>query len=247
MAYQQLQIKDIYIGNVDAKDEFTHNSKEFIENFILPRELDINEFFNGSKMFIEGLKGTGKTALLYYLKNIKDVEKTPTDLILFKTHYDEIKRNKLEKQNDKIIQVNTKDDINEKNFTYIWRLTLLSKILAFNIENNYAFYQKSKDLDILTKLIQTIVKKQKKNIFSSYLKSIRTAKISTKNADFETALEFDFESIEINDEDDLHEKIDLCMTVFRTINQTKSDKTGYIFIDELEAYYDRDDIYKRDL
>src|SRR5690606_36630514 len=123
----------------------------------------------------------------------------------------------------------------------------LSKILAFNIENNYAFYQKSKDLDILTKLIQTIVKKQKKNIFSSYLKSIRTAKISTKNADFETALEFDFESIEINDEDDLDEKIDLCMTVFRTIKQTKSDKTGYIFIDELEVYYDRDDIYKRDL
>jgi len=247
MPYQQLQIKDIYIGSIDAKDDFKRNNREFIENFVFPKEFDMNEFLSSNKIFIEGLKGTGKTALLYYIKSIVDKENELSDMILFKSDYDDVKRIKLEQQNDKIISIEKNSGTKEKNFTYIWKMIILSKLLVLNEQSNYMLYNKSPELEMLTKYLQAIIKKNKKSPFSKFLKSIKFAKISATTPGFDSSLALEFDWDSICDESNIDEKINECMTIFAYINEKQSPMKANIFIDELEAYYDIENVFKRDL
>lgn len=67
----QLKLKDIFIGKTDAKNEFIENSaseKEvFLRSFLKPDNLVEDDFLQGKRYYITGLKGTGKTALMRYL------------------------------------------------------------------------------------------------------------------------------------------------------------------------------------
>src|SRR5690606_30104733 len=67
-----LQLKDIFVGKTDAKNEFIENStseiSKFIDSYLIPENITIEDFEKGSKYYITGLKGTGKTALLRYLE-----------------------------------------------------------------------------------------------------------------------------------------------------------------------------------
>jgi hypothetical protein len=66
-----LKLKDIYFGNIDAKNELLNDSideiERFVNGFCLPPNIIIDDFLNKGKYFITGLKGIGKTALLRYI------------------------------------------------------------------------------------------------------------------------------------------------------------------------------------
>ncbi|QXI66112.1 hypothetical protein CP157_03904 (plasmid) [Paracoccus marcusii] len=88
-----MKIKDIYLGDVDAKHELLKQkrskSDDFIKSFSLPRQVDIDDFVNGQKYFIFGLKGAGKTALIRYIHNhLRNIDKK-SEVILFKSHVSE--------------------------------------------------------------------------------------------------------------------------------------------------------------
>jgi len=71
---KQLQLKDLFTGKVDAKNEILENTKEernrFLESYIVPENIILNSYFTGLKYIISGLKGTGKTALLQYISPV---------------------------------------------------------------------------------------------------------------------------------------------------------------------------------
>lgn len=61
-------IKDLYAGRPDAKDEVNYDGlEEFIKTFVVPSNFDIERLVDKNDCFITGYKGTGKTALLFYL------------------------------------------------------------------------------------------------------------------------------------------------------------------------------------
>ncbi len=246
MTPNRLKIKDVYIGSLDAKDDFKRNNKEFIENFLLPKEFDVEEFLASDKVFIEGQKGTGKTALIYYSKSIIDSKQYPSDILLFKTDFDDVKKGKIESQNNKIISIDRTSSLDESNFTYIWRLIFLSKILKLNEQYNYCIYDKTPELDQLTREVQKILKREKKNPFKKFLGGIKLARFSTSYQGIDNSISLEFE---IDDEipENLNEVIDDCMELFKMINLNQCSIQGYIFIDELEAYYENDLIFTRDL
>ena len=67
---KEITIKDIYSGKPDAKDEINFNTAdEFIKTFVVAEHFNLDSLMNGTNCFITGFKGTGKTALLYYLDN----------------------------------------------------------------------------------------------------------------------------------------------------------------------------------
>lgn len=54
-----IQIKDIYAGKPDAKDEIDSEGLEpFLENYIMPDNFNLESLVNGSYYFITGYKGT---------------------------------------------------------------------------------------------------------------------------------------------------------------------------------------------
>ena len=65
-----IKIKDIYAGKPDAKDEIeVEGYEKFLDSYITPSCFDADNLINGTFCFISGYKGTGKTALLYYLQD----------------------------------------------------------------------------------------------------------------------------------------------------------------------------------
>ena len=68
---KDITIKEIYAGKPDAKDEINFSeSDEFIKTFVVAEHFNIESLITGTNCFITGFKGTGKTALLYYLDNL---------------------------------------------------------------------------------------------------------------------------------------------------------------------------------
>jgi hypothetical protein len=96
-----MKIKDLYLGEVDAKNELLKQKRvggdEFFRSFSIPRRVDLDEFVNGQKYFIYGLKGAGKTALLRYIHNLLIQKGKCSEIILFKSHVSEEDRQGLSK------------------------------------------------------------------------------------------------------------------------------------------------------
>lgn len=65
-----IKIRDVYAGKPDAKDEINFEGlDEFIKTYVVAEHFNIDSLLVGNNCFITGFKGTGKTALLFYLEN----------------------------------------------------------------------------------------------------------------------------------------------------------------------------------
>ena len=139
---QPITLRDIYLGKPDAADEIIVDGVDsFLNSYIMPNNFDANKMMNNTQCFITGYKGTGKTALLYYLDNFfhKENNSTVTMFIRFKQDYNEVKRIKMASQAKRIISViniatniNTEDQDNQ-DYEYIWTWELLKKSLRLTV------------------------------------------------------------------------------------------------------------------
>lgn len=89
-----MKLRDLFLGNIDAKNELVaSNDREidrFLSGFLLPPTVVLNEILSGEKYFITGIKGTGKTSLLRYIDILlKRDKKTKTQFFLFKSRFTE--------------------------------------------------------------------------------------------------------------------------------------------------------------
>ena len=97
-------LKDIYTGRPDACDEIAEDGiKKFTESFILPPSFDLQSFLGHGWCYVTGYKGTGKSALLWYIKHkVETDQKAITGFIIFKNAYTEIKRRQMSQQAQKL-------------------------------------------------------------------------------------------------------------------------------------------------
>ncbi|WP_270513678.1 hypothetical protein, partial [Flavonifractor plautii] len=94
----EIKIRDLYTGKPDAKDEINFEGlEEFIKTFVVADHFQLDSLLYGNNCFITGFKGTGKTALLFYLDNkLKDEDPiTCTSFIFFKEEFTDAKRDEL--------------------------------------------------------------------------------------------------------------------------------------------------------
>ena len=78
---KDIRIKDLYAGKPDAKDEVDfQNSDTFIKTFVVADYFNLDSLTKGTNCFITGFKGTGKTALLFYLEDKLKKEDLQTDI-----------------------------------------------------------------------------------------------------------------------------------------------------------------------
>lgn len=94
-----ITIKNIYAGKPDAKDEVeVEGINSFLQNYVMPDNFNIISLIEGTGYFITGYKGTGKTALLYYLDNYirKKDAITCSSFVFFKGDYSDLKKQEME-------------------------------------------------------------------------------------------------------------------------------------------------------
>ena len=251
-----IQIKDIYAGKPDAKDEIDSEGLEpFLANYIMPDNFNLESLVNGSYYFITGYKGTGKTALLYYIDDYvkrRDMV-TCSSFIFFKGDYSDLQKQELELLSRRLVSaISIGNDVvlEGQDFEYIWRWLFYQRIIEDNKDYNYGIFVKDDRWDSFEKTINQIGGERKKKLLSipakvtlaiPYADTIHQVKVEPK-------AEVDFSAARVQESKNYRlfvQILDSADELFGKLKRT--DIPYYIFVDELEAYYGEEKVFKRDL
>lgn len=123
---KKLNLKDLYLGNIDAKHELLNNTEDersrFSDSFFMPKNIVLEEYYMGNKYYITGLKGTGKTALLRYIGIRAENElNAKTSFILFKSDIREQDRKDFSKAARTVVANNTQNANDNIDYEDVWR------------------------------------------------------------------------------------------------------------------------------
>ena len=248
-----ITIKDIYSGKPDAKDEINFSvSDEFIKTFVVAEHFNLDSLLNGSNCFITGFKGTGKTALLFYLDNkFKELDSSScSSFIFFKEDFTEVQRNRLNALSHRILtSITVEKDalINSCDFEYIWRWLFLKRIVSDNDECSKNLFIDDDCWQMFETLVNSIKDpiNTRKSIIPNRIKMAWPFKDNAAMTETGPEFEVDFQK----QSDDNFKKftflIDKAENAFSKVNRTDIPYT--IFVDELEAYFGDTEIFKRDL
>lgn len=244
-------IKDIYTGKLDARNEVINPNNFFYKSFIMPPNVDIEELISGDKFFIKGYKGSGKTALLYYLNNYlheKD-SSTITSFIYFKDYSNLQKASmnnvtqKFYNQSEENVVFDKKTMLKEQSFIYIWRWLFFERIREDNVNSKYSIFEKDDNWNQFDKILKNISYERYGDKPNKFPKNF---KISLGYAQFSLSSELSFDGkMNASAYAAFIEIIDQASIVFNNLKKTKVPY--YLFIDELEAYFSDIQLFKRDL
>lgn len=250
---KNIRIKDLYTGKPDAKDEVNFESPEkFIKTFVVADHFNLDSLTKGTNCFITGFKGTGKTALLFYLddKIRKEDPQACTSYILFKEDFTETRRNEMQGISQKVlssITVSNDTLVGTTEFEYIWRWLFFKQIVADNETYNRNLFQDNEAWKKFEKIISRILEPKNKRKFQipNSIKLAMPVKDPMSQTEVTPEVQVDFRKQDSDQYQDFIELVDSAEKAFMSL--TKTDIPYYIFVDELEAYYGDPNVFSRDL
>lgn len=250
---RKIMIKDLYTGKPDAKDEINFEGlDEFIKTFVIADHFRVDSLLHGSNCFITGFKGTGKTALLFYLDNKLQEEDMVacTSFVFFKEDFTEAKRNELQALSTRMlssISVEPGALLDVRDFEYIWRWLFYKRIVSDNEEYNRNLFVDNENWAEFEKKIAEIKDpiNKKKSIIPGKIRLATQYKDPGSMAEITPEIEVDLQYDKGENYRRFTTLIDEAEVLFSKL--TKTDIPYFIFIDELEAYYGERKVFERDL
>lgn len=248
-----VKIKEIYAGKPDAKDEVEVGlSKYFLESYIEPINFDGESLIKGTNYFITGFKGTGKTALLFYLENCitKMDASSFSSFIFFKEDFPLTMRQEMEvasKRMTSIVSIGRDVLIDGNDFEALWRWLIYQRIWEDNIYCSERLFIKNDawhKFDKLMKLVPPTVKRK-----LSIPKHLKLSMSITKgDTTFTPNAEIDFTARDVTETEPYRKLLKFINELDETVAQLeRTNIPYYIFVDELEAYFGDEEVFKRDL
>ena len=249
------KIKDIYAGKPDAKDEIeTEGMDPFFENYVVPSNFNINAITDGSGAFVTGYKGTGKTAILFYIEKYlrKKDDSTLSSFIFFKGDYSDSKKQEMEilaKRLTSIIFIGNDVVLSGTDFEYIWRWLFYSRIIKDNQDYNYGIFENNDSwIQFEKKMKQIDIGKRKGLSIPPKLSLSLPISDTLTQATISPTFEIDFKDSKMEESASYRtfiQIIDDADELFKNLKRT--DIPYFIFVDELEAYFGDETVFKRDL
>lgn len=245
------KVKNLYSGKPDARDELSVPNSPFFKSFIMPPNFELEDILEGDKCFIRGYKGSGKTALLLYINDyIHQKDENAVSSFMYFKEYTNIDRNhmdivtsKYRNQTEENVVFDKKTLLKEQSFIYIWRWLLYSRIIEDNIANNDSLFKKNSAWNSFVKKISKITYDK---IGDKAQKFPAKLKIQAGYADFTLASDISFSAkVNVAAYEAFVSVINDASEDFVKLNKT--DAPYYIFLDELEAYYSDEVLFRRDL
>ena len=249
----EIRIKDIYAGRPDAKDEINFDGFDsFIKTFVVADHFNLDSLISGNHCFITGFKGTGKTALLFYLeKQLKNIdEATFSSYMFFKEDFTDAKRNELQEISKRILSSITLEPEALKEateFEYIWRWLFFKQIVNDNeFCNNNLFVNDDYWYNFENIVSRIKSPREKRKIFiANKIKIAAPYKDVATMSEISPEVEVDLQNQSSEEYKNFVSLVDEAETSFSLL--TRTDTPYYIFVDELEAYYGDSKIFERDL
>lgn len=252
MENKKITIKDIYTGKPDAKDEINFDGLGgFVNSYVIPDSYDIDGLLSGNNYFITGYKGTGKTALLFYLEYLVK-NKAPhscTSFIFFKDDFTETQKQQLEGYSKRISSFVAFEEsiiMDNIDFEHIWRWLFFKRIISDNEEYSDNLFVDDDNWTNFKLVIDRIKAPTDKikNVITQKIRIGATIKDPFTLSEISPEFEVDFANKNKNYAKFV-QLIDEAESLLCKVRRT--DTPYYIFVDELEAYYGDETIFKRDL
>lgn len=230
----RLEIRDLEFGKTDAKNEFANDPAFFVDSFYSPN-FSLDDYLEGSKYFIQGAKGSGKTAILNFLHS---KNKNNSDFIYYKKEIDsEIKNSFFDLMRIEFSDISNNDIFN-LDFENVWTLQLHS-LLVEKIQDKNFFKNDGEWKKYLKKIKE--VGKEKLLFFENInlLLKARFSKDVSLNASSQLKVR----------EDALHlsKYVKSINSLFLKLTPQRKDSVYYIFIDEVELNKFSENEYIKDI
>ncbi len=245
------KIKDIYTGKPDARDEIMQPDSTFFKSFIMPPNFELDDLINGDKCFIKGYKGCGKTALLLYINDyVHNNYPDAVSSFLYFKEYNNIDRNhmdivtaKYRNQTEENIIFDKNTLLKEQSFIYVWRWIIFSRIIEDDSNSATPLFERNEQWEAFTKKLNKITYKKMGDKTSKFPKKLEIS-IGYDKLVLSSELSFSAKN-NVDAYETFVNIIDEASHHFA--NLTRTDTPYYIFLDELEAYFSDETIFKRDL
>lgn len=248
-----VKIRDLYVGKPDAKDELNFEGVEkFIKTFVVAEHFNLDLLIKGNNCFITGFKGTGKTALLFYLEDRMKAmdEATSASYIFFKEDFTDARRNELNQISHRVmssISVEQGALIDIEDFEYIWRWIFFKQLVSDNETFSRNLFVDDDNWRNFKKVVDQILDPQNKRKFSIANKVKVAIPCKDQFSMTEVAPEFEVD-FHKNKSDEYGQFVNLVDRAEELLSFVKrTDIPYYMFVDELEAYYGDAQVFKRDL
>lgn len=253
MDNSKLSLKDLYFGKTDAYNELLEYGTDLFERFFWKNnQYGISDFLEGSKYYIYGDKGTGKTAFLKYLECILSNESENLVIpIRYKTEFDSDDRSSLQRA---IVNTNVKEEIADisdvseaKDCIVSWQLYLISRIIkGLKYKGEYQIFEDNREYSTLYKLIESVYADESHRIVPKINKGMINIELSSLNG-LSTTVELEIglekEQKLVNYQKLAKKVIDL----FSTLSLVPSDNSVWVLFDELELSVQSKKQNKRDI
>lgn len=250
MVENKLKLKDIYFGAIDAKHELLNDSQEerenFYNSFLTPQSVNKDDFYNGKKYYVYGLKGTGKTALLRFLNiEFEKVANVYTSFILFKSDFSEDDKKDFNRAaslayNTSQIDTNIND---EHDFEQIWRWFLHRHIVETIESKDLDVFEKNEGWHKYKRHVLALKLENDKTGLRTLLPKIKKGNVEVNVAGSKLGLDFEFTNKEEKSANFNH-IVKVCDKLFNEL--IPGNHKLYIFLDELELSYMNKKMYVRD-
>lgn len=252
MDKKRVKLKDLYFGKTDAYNELMETgSEQFEKLFWKNDQYSIGEFLDGTKYYIYGDKGTGKTAFLKYLECI--LSDSPEKLVIpirYKSEFDSDDKKTLQRSAISNIQeeVADKEGISEtKDSICSWQLYLISRIIkGLKHKGEYRIFKPDKGYETIYKLIESIYSDESYRIIPQINKgfvSVNLSLLSGISATVELEIGLEREQKRVNYQKLAKKVIDL----FENLNLIHFDNSVWVLFDELELSVQSKKMNKRDI
>jgi len=245
-----LQLHKIFFGKTDAKNELfvdkPQNRQTFLDSFLVPDNIRLSEFESGEKFFITGLKGTGKTALLWYIKcMLEQNSNVYSEFILFKSDLSTTDKDRLTAAAH-WCELKRKDSDLPDDYEEIWEWFFFRQIVKVCNEKKCALFEDNADWKKFCNCILAPV--DKTNNFLSLLPKLKKGQVSVNlNLGLaELGISGDYESGE-NGTTSL--AFSLLVNHARTLfsKLKPASDSLYLYVDELELSFGTSKQYERDI
>lgn len=250
---KDIKIRDLYAGKPDAKDEINFEGWDnFIKTFVVADHFNLNLLINGNHCFITGFKGTGKTALLFYLDDkLKNTDLgTCSSFIFFKEDFTDAKRSELQELSNRVlssISVEQGALTKATEFEYVWRWIMLKQIVNDNETYGRNLFVDDEYWQQFEKIVGQIKdpRNKRKISLANKIKFAVSCKDMMTMKEYSPEVEVDFQR---PSSQQYHDFVDLVNSAEEALaNLTRTNIPYYIFVDELEAYYGDMQVFFRDL
>lgn len=257
---EKMPLNQIVFGKTDAFNELnTYGQEYFVGSFVSNPKYHIDEFLSGSRYFICGKKGTGKSALLKYLEcRFKDDASNLVFPIRFKSEIEQVDKENFEQiasKSDSALceeKYDTSSIVEQASYVLVWKTFLINQIIVRASAGEYCVFKETDDYKLLISLLKCIYGDNKMpSIVMPKIKKgsieLTAAYAEGLSASLKLELEFDANKKRIN-------YAKLSKKVYQLFSQLEFARSSvYVLIDELELsvrnkyHFEKDVALVRDL